>query len=316
MENNEFLAIVLLILFITLYLAVYKQREDFSCLKRRVMGYANLSDGSSEKQLATPLHQHVAVSVAKQVLSVINKTTKNSYQLINFDQISVDEKAVVENKPATRYTLDLFVSQKGFIQGSSSGITKRLIIVFSTYAEDTTNKPTGDPCKPKAVPLKAVVETVNIANSEPYPNKIFMDDNDIGDDLIITDSLIKPSPDITIMGVNDSTIPFTPYKSCEESGDNYKNGGSVDCSKKYNFQEPILPACLIQERQQMNSIINNKVHENQHARWLYHQSQNHFGKCMNVKTNLNIGDVRNQGKNDWLFQQARRNINYGHGQAN
>ena len=314
MYQKKLIVIALVIFIITLYLANYKIREEFSSLKRRVMGYANLSDGSTESVITEPRHQKIAYSIAKKVIQNINIESNENYHITNFDQISVNESANVGGKPAIKYTLDLFVAKPHV---GVNGPTKHLIIVFYIVEEDNPNKagsklPYSDD---DISEIKAQVESVTLANAEPYPTKIFFDETDMkrdNDNIIIDDTLIK-SNDNVVMGVNESSIPFGLFKSCKMSKDSKENGGPVDCDKQFNLQEKIFPA-QIQERQELNGLINNVMHENQHARFLYYQNANKSGRCAGLTNDLSNHTILGEPtENSWLFEKSRDRISRSHG---
>ena len=244
----------------------------------------------------------------------INIESNENYQIINFDQISVNESANVGGKPAIKYTLDLFVAQPHV---GVNGTTKHLIIVFYIVEEDNPNKagsklPYSDD---DISEIKAQVESVTLANAEPYPTKIFFDETYMkqeNDNIIIDDTLIK-SNDNVVMGVNESSIPFGLFKSCKMSKDSKENGGPVDCDKQFNLQEKIFPA-QIQERQELNGLINNVMHENQHARFLYYQNANKSGRCAGLTNDLSNHTILGEPtENSWLFEKSRDRISRSHG---
>ena len=170
-ENMVVIGLVFLV--IVLYLASYKQREDFSALKRRVMGYANLTDHSMEDNIVPPRHKRIAVKVAKQILATINKETNQSYQITNFDKITVDEDVMAGGKPATRYTIDMFTVQPH--QGAHD-VSKRLILIFTVIEEDNAGKASNE--ADLDIKLKVQVESVSLANARPSPTKLFFDETD------------------------------------------------------------------------------------------------------------------------------------------
>ena len=314
MYKENLIVVALVILIITLYLANYKKREEFSSLKRRVMGYANLTDGSTESVITEPRHQKVAYYIAKKVIQNINIESNENYHITNFDQISVNEYANVGGKPAIKYTLDLFVAKPHV---GVNGPTKHLIIVFYIVEADNPTKAGSNLSysDDNIYEIKAQVESVTLANAEPYPTKLFFDETNMkqdGDNIIIDDSLIKSNNNI-IIGVNESSIPFGLFKSCKMSKDSKENGGPVDCDKQFNLQEKIFPA-QIQERQELNGLINNVMHENQHARFLHYENANKFGKCQGIATDLSNHTILGEPtENSWLFEKSRDRISRSHG---
>lgn len=314
MYKENLIVVALVILIITLYLANYKKREEFSSLKRRVMGYANLTDGSTESVITEPRHQKVAYYIAKKVIQNINIESNENYHITNFDQISVNEYASVGGKPAIKYTLDLFVAKPHV---GVNGPTKHLIIVFYIVEADNPTKAGSNLSysDDNIYEIKAQVESVTLANAEPYPTKLFFDETNMkqdGDNIIIDDTLIKSNNNI-IMGVNESSIPFGLFKSCKMSKDSKENGGPVDCDKQFNLQEKIFPA-QIQERQELNGLINNVMHENQHARFLHYENANKFGKCQGIATDLSNHTILGEPtENSWLFEKSRDRISRSHG---
>jgi hypothetical protein len=314
MYKENLIVVALVILIITLYLANYKKREEFSSLKRRVMGYANLTDGSTESVITEPRHQKVAYYIAKKVIQNINIESNENYHITNFDQISVNEYSSVGGKPAIKYTLDLFVAKPHV---GVNGPTKHLIIVFYIVEADNPTKAGSNLSysDDNIYEIKAQVESVTLANAEPYPTKLFFDETNMkqdGDNIIIDDSLIKSNNNI-IMGVNESSIPFGLFKSCKMSKDSKENGGPVDCDKQFNLQEKIFPA-QIQERQELNGLINNVMHENQHARFLHYENANKFGKCQGIATDLSNHTILGEPtENSWLFEKSRDRISRSHG---
>lgn len=314
MYKENLIVVALVILIITLYLANYKKREEFSSLKRRIMGYANLSDGSTESVITEPRHQKVAYYIAKKVIQNINIESNENYHITNFDQISVNEYASVGGKPAIKYTLDLFVSKP---PDGVNGPTKHLIIVFYIVEADNPTKAGSNLSysDDNIYEIKAQVESVTLANAEPYPTKLFFDETYMkkdGDNIIIDDTLIKSNNNI-IMGVNESSIPFGLFKSCKMSKDSKENGGPVDCDKQFNLQEKIFPA-QIQDRQELNSLINNVMHENQHARFLHYENANKFGKCQGIAIDLSNHTILGEPtENSWLFEKSRDRISRSHG---
>ena len=314
MYKENLIVVALVILIITLYLANYKKREEFSSLKRRVMGYANLTDGSTESVITEPRHQKVAYYIAKKVIQNINIESNENYHITNFDQISVNEYSSVGGKPAIKYTLDLFVAKPHV---GVNGPTKHLIIVFYIVEADNPTKAGSNLSysDDNIYEIKAQVESVTLANAEPYPTKLFFDETNMkqdGDNIIIDDTLIKSNNNI-IMGVNESSIPFGLFKSCKMSKDSKENGGPVDCDKQFNLQEKIFPA-QIQERQELNGLINNVMHENQHARFLHYENANKFGKCQGIATDLSNHTILGEPtENSWLFEKSRDRISRSHG---
>jgi hypothetical protein len=300
--NENLILIGLVFLVIVLYLASYKQREDFSSLKRRVMGYDNLNDNSMEDAIVPSNHKKIAVKIGKQVLSTINKRTNQSYQLTNFDQIVVDENVSIGGKPATRYTLDMFTVQPG--SGVGHDVTKRILLVFTVIEGDNPDKAGNTGVEGKRE-LKVQVESISTGNSKPYPNKYFFDETDNEqDNLIITDNLIKPNNDVPVTSFADTTIPFSIYKHCGKSSDSKKNGGPVDCEKQYSFQQTIFPA-QIQEKHENMGIKTVMQFNNAREKYEHYQKLNNSNNCMKIPNEFSVlGSDREDNTYSQIFDKS------------
>jgi len=300
--DKNIIIIALVFLVIVLYLASYKQREGFSSLKRRVLGYENLNDNSMEDGIVPPKHKKIAIQIAKQILLTINKKTNQSYQLTNFDQIVVDEDIMVGGKQGTRYTLDMFVVQSA--SGVGHDVSKRIILVFTIVEEDNPDKASGTETNNKK-DLKVQVESISTGNSKPYPTKLYFDETDnTSDNLIITDNLIKPSSDTTVTSFADTSIEFSPYKHCSKSSDSIKNGGSVDCDKQYSFQQTIFPA-QIQEIQSRNGITNKIQFDNANEKYEHNKQIYNSTRCQQRPNEFSIlGSDREEGQYSNMFDKA------------
>lgn len=169
--------LLILILFLIKYNEGSQKNEGFT---NNSNTYADLSNKSDNPWTIDKPTKLIITDILRKIINMINHKTGMSYYFTAYDQLSQE---VVCSK-RTRFTADFFVHEMRNLE------TRKIIVIFVVNFETR----------------QVDVEHINLSNAFKSPNKVFMDYP--APELIIQDnSLLKN--EYHIMGMNDSTIPFS-----------------------------------------------------------------------------------------------------------
>lgn len=224
MNTTNLILVLLVLVVVVCYLAMYNLRENFGCYKRQVNGlYNGLTDNSDAPWTLDETESHKVENILKNILLDINNKINSKLYFLYIDQVTKESKC----NNNYRYVVDFFVHEL------SNQTTKRIMAVFNV---DENSK-------------DVTVETINLSNALTSPDKVFMDLP--GDRLILKDSNMGHrlgSTDYNVMGINKSNIEFSILEDKDRLLKRVPNENPNE------FQKWILP--MGTQNQEQNQMLN------------------------------------------------------------
>jgi len=294
--NTKNLILLFVFIILVLYLKNYQQIETFGLMKRKMLGFANLSSNSNPDFTLPKKDRTQLEEILQLLINNINQRTDSNYVLGTLDNITINQQT--EGKS---YNVDFFIHEL------NNFFTRRIItniIVLNNQSKNRQN---------------VKINHINISNGFKYPNLDFNTEKN-ADELILKESNYENNYILT--GYSNSLIPYKKLSLKELSSiDKYEDAESAKKHLNMNFHKWILPNNINDTKQAVFPCRNQtETWDKNGINYLQDPSCDCYG-VKNIKAVYPIQPYFNKTINSssttennysWLFKPTRKEIDHPH----